>query len=356
MGGDGIPRVTKLGTGNYLQWALELEAIMQFKGCWAAVVPDGSSGNVVPVPRSDASLPPPPRGGDVKAEPGTQEALPTGALPGTDHDKEHQARALMVMNVEPQHQATLRLHPTARGAWEAFKTQFASDGPARLLHLRRQLNTLQMGPTEPAVVYFNRARTIVWELGELGVEIDDGHLLSALLAGLPTKHEQTRHILSLQRGLTVDQALQDLQAMEAYDVLHNRNAVKDGSALIAASGGGRRTTRSEQEEIDRQQRNCYLCHKPGHIRRRCPQRGTGGGRGGDGHLGAANAATTAHESDGDGAVPDGAAMTSIGGLAMLALAVAMGPGGGGCSLWGPRRVATGQWRVTPHDGPLLPSL
>lgn len=78
--------------------------------------------------------------------------------------------------------ATFRLNPTARGAWEALEREFRSRGPARMVNLRRQLATLKLLRHESVVRYFNRARTLAWELQALGAPVDDQQLVTTILA------------------------------------------------------------------------------------------------------------------------------------------------------------------------------
>lgn len=273
MASDGLTRVVKLGVDNYMQWSLQIEHLMKSKGCWTSVEPiDERRPPPAGAPLALAST-----DGVGVAAAAAAAANATTANDAANPDKEGLAMALMVMNVDARHYATFRAHPTARGAWAALAARFRSRGPARELNLRRQLNTIRMGRGEDVVSYFNRAQTISWELGVLGVAIDDKHILSALLAGLSSKHDDARRFLSLQRGLTLDDALDDLLAAEARNELDgdHKDRTVDGDALAADTRPQRDPAKDEQHHKDRRARACFHCHKPGHQKRNCPERNKG---------------------------------------------------------------------------------
>lgn len=254
----------KLGVDNYMQWSLQIEHLMKSKGCWESVEPANER-------RPPAAGTPAAPGAIDNASTAASAAAATSA---TRAEKEGLAMALMVMNVDARHYATFRTHPTARGAWRALAARFRSREPARELNLRRQLNTIRVGAGEDITSYFNRAQTITWELGVLGVAFDGKHVLSALLAGLSSKHDDARRFLSLQRGLTLDDALDDLLAAEARDELDNGHKDKraDGAALAATDKQHRDSAKEEQHHKDRRARACFYCHKPGHQKRNCSER------------------------------------------------------------------------------------
>lgn len=273
MQGDGIPRIYKLDVDNYLQWSIEIEHVLRLKGCWDAVAPVAGV-----------------RIAGIQAGGMVEDAL--GA------DREQRAMSTMALTVKPHHLATFRLHPTARGVWEALERDFRSRGPARMLNLRRELANLRMPRDESILRYFNRGKTLAWEISSLGDPTDDAHLVTSLLMGLPKKYEVTATVLSAQPELTVQRAQEQLQAAEARLALdartHDGQRAKDkGNALAAAEGGrkGRRGDRGQQYR--RRDVRCYGCNEMGHIRRNCPEEGEKEEDGGEGAAGLAMMASGA---------------------------------------------------------------
>lgn len=161
MSGEGIPRITKLDTDNYLQWSIEIEHYLRLKGCWGAVCP-----------AADETLA---RAGTLEGAetPETPSELAAEATRQEDH-----AMSYLMLSVKAHHMATFRRHRTAREAWRALEHEFRCRGPARAMMLRRELINLRMGRTENVIQFFNRGKTIIWELKALDASVDDDELVS----------------------------------------------------------------------------------------------------------------------------------------------------------------------------------
>eukprot|EP00170_Pyropia_yezoensis_P005414 contig_22006_g5428 len=278
MQGDGIPRISKLDVDNYLHWSIEIEHVLRLKGCWDAVAPVAGVGIE-----------------GVQAGDMVEDALSA--------DREQRALSTMALTVKPHHLATFRLHSTARGVWEALERDFRSRGPAQMLNLRRELANLRMAKDESILRYFNRGKTLAWEIFSLGDPADDAHLVTSLLIGLPKKYELTATVLSAQPELTVQRAQEQLQAAEARLVLdaraHDGPRAKDKGNALAAADGGRKGRRGDRgQPYKRRDARCYGCNKMGHIRRNCPEEGKKDDDGGEGAAGLAMMASGAKPPNG----------------------------------------------------------
>jgi len=188
---------------------------------------------------------------------------------------------------------TFRRHPTAQGAWAALSQALRSRGTARALNLRRELTGMKMQRGETIMRYFNRGKELVWELVELVDAITDAQLVTALLAGLLPKYELMATVLTMQPGLTVETAQEQLQAAESRLGL-DQMAGKIGevaNALAATHVGAR------PERRGRELRRCYKCDQIGHLKRDCPSILQGEPR--DDETGSAGLAMLAHEVDTD---------------------------------------------------------
>lgn len=282
MQGEVAPRITKLDTDNYLQWSIEIEHTLRLKGCWEAVAPPDLAD-----PLAQMALA---AGGEGDASVGAQ----TGEQPSSEEltRMERQAMSLLVLSVKPHHMATIRRNPTAHMAWEALGRGFRSRGPARMINLRRELSTMRMGRSETVLRYFNRGKTIAWELQELGAEVDDNQLMTALLVGVHAKYELTATVLASQAHLTLDEAQESLQAAEVrpgMDRKTDRSDKRDvtGSALVIGDKDSRAPRYKHRKDP-----RCYQCNKKGHYKRDCPSaREKSDSDGGSGAAGLAMMAT-----------------------------------------------------------------
>lgn len=175
------------------------------------------------------------------------------------------ARSLIMLNVKQHHHAALHACRTARDRWGTLAAEFRSQGPAREMNLRMELDQTRMKANESVVHYFNRSKVIDWELGVLGVKVADRQHLTTLLHGLAPKFRLRGTIIASQRGMTVGMALEELRAAES-EIRLEMGGRRDssGAALAAAEESGRRGA---------QERLCYKCDKPGHIKSNCPDSG-----------------------------------------------------------------------------------
>ena len=215
---------------------------MRYERCWSAVKPlDGTT--------SSSSV----TGGGA----GIAVVVDEAAM-----DKEDMARSLIMLNVKQHHHASLHACKTARERWETLAAEFRSHGPAREMNLRMELDQTRMKANENIVQYFNRSKLIVWELGVLGVEVANRQHLTALLHGSAIKFKLRGTIIASQRGMTVALALEELREAESEMRLEARTRKEVPAAALAANNdGGRGVT---------QERLCFKCKKPGHIKRNCP--------------------------------------------------------------------------------------
>lgn len=331
MAGDGVPRIDKLDVDNYLQWSFQIEHILRIRDCWSAVAQMiGTAVNAGGGAISATSAAPgggaaadgaaavgvtATAGGAGAAETGTGDGAAAAATvqAAATGRAEELAKSIMALNVRAHHRATFRLHPTARGVWEALAAEFRSTGAARMTNLRREMATLEMCRNEPIVRYFNRGRTIAWELQELGAFVDDEQLLTCLLAGLLPKFQLTKEVFLGRPGVTALMAQESLQATETRLQRASGRGEEEGTALkashdVKAVRDPKAGRDPKKDDKRRKGIKCYNCNERGHISRECPEKKKGNGSGQDG---AADLAMMAVEVPvGDVNVPEHATLTA----------------------------------------------
>jgi len=252
MKGDGLPCITKWDVENYMQWSTEMELILRIKGCLAAVYQVGRPANEPVEPTlAGTGVGAAGRGSDGTGSAGSAaDANAVGAAAAAATASlaaavrmEELARSTLALSFKPHFLATFLRHPMARGAWKALANEFRSRGPARVMNLRRELHGINMGLGDSVVWYFNRGKSLPWELGALGVPIDDKQLVASLLLGLGGTFTMTVTILTTQPGVTMELAQETMLAAEARMSLdksaHWREDV--GSALALADDGRSKT-------------------------------------------------------------------------------------------------------------------
>jgi len=253
---ESSPRTTsKLDVANNLSWSHEVEYALRYRALWGFVVPEGSEeaeetlettphkmrqGSASSEENAAAS-----GSGDVKAEDAraaarAQEELAsdqTVTMTVAAHRaRAEKARVVIMVSVKPHHGTNFRRYTNARNLWAALAAEYKPKGPAQAMTLRGQLKMIAMEDEESPVLYFNRGRELVGQLGEMGIDIDGHHLLSALLAGLSKRFELKSAEMQNNRNLTVREALEDLQAADNRFALERAKSTRNGAKTAATDG------------------------------------------------------------------------------------------------------------------------
>ena len=167
--------------------------------------------------------------------------------------------------------------PSKRG--RELERVYQAKSNARKLQLRKQLAHLKMSPGEPLTKYVSRAKEIQDQLRAAGHEVADAEVAWNVLTGLPAAYETVVTVLetTTQDDLSLEDILPHLLQVEQRQQPSGR---PDEAALFAkpgsgfggnggsgGNGGGRPDNRPRKE-----QRTCFYCNKPGHIKSECNQK------------------------------------------------------------------------------------
>jgi len=296
--GKDLPRASaKLDVENYMAWSHEMEYLLRFQGLWGLVVPvdhpeaecqipsagtDGirlrsglqlgasvGTGTLGGTSRGDAVVKSETTTDDTATTP-EEEALLLVRAADEQRTRAERARVILMLNVRAHHSAKLRRQMTARDLWASLREEFHPRKRSREVTLRRQLNSLAMGSNDTPTRYFNRAWDLVSLLQDIGIVVDDGWLLGALLSGLSDKYERTVESMEEREDITVRKALAMLHAADARAerrALRKKTEKVGGAALVADGEDEARSRRERYRET-----RCHKCRKTGHIQRFCPTR------------------------------------------------------------------------------------
>ena len=296
--GKDLPRASsKLDVDICMSWSHEMEYFLGFQGLWGLVVPLdhpeaegqitslettgmqlrsglqlGASGPMGPrggTSRDDAAIKIEKTAGDA-ATGQVDEALLLGRTVSAQQTRAERARVVIILNVRAHHSAKLRRQLTARDLWASLQEEFHPRKRSREITLSRQLNSLGMGSNESPSRYFNRDWDLVSLLQDIGIVVEDGWLLGALLSGLSNKYERTMESMGERDDITVRMALAMLRAADARAerrVLRKKAYKAGGAALMADGEEDRRARRAAHREM-----RCHKGRKVGHVQRFCPTR------------------------------------------------------------------------------------
>jgi hypothetical protein len=244
------------------------------------------------------------------------ESAINAALP-VEQRAEHSAKALAAMSncVEQHHVAYIAGAATALEAWQTLQGIFRASTSAHKSQLKAQLNSLRMESGEGMDVFVGRAKALQVQLAGVGAAVDEADLVDAVIKGLPSSYQVVSDVMLYgNRGeedaLTVDELLANLLAHEArlkgrpgggtrekalyggpsggagggksggnrYQQGAGGNGGRHGAGGYKAGNGGDRSGgfgganrqggHGGKPGRD-QEKKCYYCNKPGHLKRDC---------------------------------------------------------------------------------------
>lgn len=232
-GSSNVMMLTKLGADNYGTWSTLVQSYLTIKGCWGAV--------------SDSS----------------------------DKAKSAEALAYIRLLVSEFYLPTLEACKTAQEAWDLLESTFKSKSLAKRLQLKRELNSLQLVPSESLTKYVARAKTIRGQLVAAGYSVSDDEVVLCVLAGLPAPYDAAVTMLEgSDKALSVDEVLAKLLPVEQR-VAQADERSNEAKALFAGGRGGRGGGGAAAGKGSCQQEGskkvCWHCGESGHIKARCPK-------------------------------------------------------------------------------------
>lgn len=227
-------QITKLGHTNYPAWKTKMRALFILEDLWEVV---------------------------EVAKPSTRDFV----------KRNGQALALIILNVEDYHLASLANLEIAAEAWSLLGKQFWTKSDARLAELRYALNHLQLGPKESVSEYVGRARTLHAELVSMGGSMSDAEVGIALVEGLPSAYNlEKATMLTFIDTMSIDWVMQRLLTLERR--MEQRGERSSGTIVYSAVAGPVKF-KGSKEAAGRGNSNkgCWLCGSEEHLKADCPK-------------------------------------------------------------------------------------
>jgi len=225
--------VEPLDVDNYATWSVRIKMLLVQKGVWGAVVPTEAAA----VSKAD----------DMKA------------------------LSLIGLHVKDHHLQSIDACQSAQQAWELLANTYKGKSQARQLQLRRELNSIKMGPGEALTVYFARGQALAADLVSAGHTIGSTEIAYALLAGLPAAFDMAVTVLEtsgqhmdvqslLPRLLPIEQRLRSQQSIDSAAFTARQSRVQYGNNNSGSS---------QKPSGKHYQRTCFRCGQPGRLAAQC---------------------------------------------------------------------------------------
>lgn len=211
--------IAKLSDDNYASWSTRMRFLLISKGFWSAVEQTG-----------DAN--------DAKA------------------------LALIGLSVEDQYLPTVNKCTVAKEAWDALESIYKSRSNARVLILKRQLNSITLQDHEPITKYISRAQALRDQLAAIGHPVDDSDVVLAVLSGLPKQYN------TLVTVIENTEPMPDLNAIMSKLLLVEQRS-PTGATPTSDTALYTNVQRPGYTGPPREQRTCHYCKKKGHLIKDC---------------------------------------------------------------------------------------
>jgi transposase InsO family protein len=232
MAGDSVT-IEHLDVNNYGTWSYRMKMLLMNKGLWA-MVEDAAGEKTLKL-----------------------KALSLIAL----HVKDHHLPTLMSAGEDP------------KLAWTMLENIHKAKSIARQLQLRRDINALRKGSSEPLTKYVARARTIWTDLTTSGVDIKESEVALSVLAGLPKSYDIASEVIQMTtKEPKLDDILTHLLPVEQRIV---RTHDEDVTALASRAYNGSRpegNPRKHRDDTNKKKGPCHYCGKLGHHKAECRKR------------------------------------------------------------------------------------
>lgn len=254
----GFPKLK--GRENYENWKFSAKAFLEVEGIWDIVV-----------------------GVETEQDVGKRAIL------------NRNARARIVLMVEPVNFSHIQDETSAQGVWEKLEKAFADTGLMRRVGLLRVLITTKLEQCDSMEDFVNRIISTANKLSGAGMKLNDEWIGTLLLAGLSTRFEPM--IMAIQSsGVKISSDHVKTQLLNDTSAANNGNGHGETSMYTNTRRAHTQHTKhdSQHHQNHKQQRNkvkCYNCGKDGNFSRDCraPRggsaskfRGGGGSSGGHG--------------------------------------------------------------------------
>lgn len=237
-------RACRLGTGNYSEWAVRMEALLVRKDLWSVVDPEERKREVT-------------EGKESGKKRGTSDTA-AAVIDEDTKKKMAYARALMIEHMETSQLAYTR-NRDPREIWLKLKSVHRARGLATEIALKRKFLTSSKDPELPMQEWISYIMGLHWELEELGVTLGDKDVILALTTGLGAEYENL--VISLDSAAT-----SDLTVDFVIQRLLNEAARRGNQASTFGESAQTETALAVQD------RSCWICGKKGHRKANCPKK------------------------------------------------------------------------------------
>jgi transposase InsO family protein len=232
--------ITKLNNSNYQVWKFKVKMLLIRDGIWSVVNGD-------------------------RPEP----------IPESWNRKDEKAQCTISLTVEDNQLIHIYNCNSARDMWMELQKVHERANLSSKMYLRKKLYKMKLQHDQNMQEYISETLQLVEQLRGVGEEVTDPQVATLLLCGLPDDYETLITALEArdEDELTLEYVKNKL--VDAYKRKKNCEAdsaeTKTESALYSGNSKPNyaRNSRYDSQYKDRETRSCFVCKKPGHLKKDC---------------------------------------------------------------------------------------
>lgn len=166
---------------------------------------------------------------------------------------------------------------TAPSLWLRLESKYMTKSLTKRLYLKQRLYTLKMGEGTSLSQHLDNFNSIIMDLNNIDIKIDDEDQALIVLCSLPPSYENfVESMLYGHEEITLDEVKTTLGSNQLRKQLSGKAIESSqGEGLVTRGRSIFRGGNSDQKAFRSQSRKrvqCYYCKKFGHIRRDCPKK------------------------------------------------------------------------------------
>uniref|UniRef100_H3H7F9 CCHC-type domain-containing protein n=1 Tax=Phytophthora ramorum TaxID=164328 RepID=H3H7F9_PHYRM len=234
-----------LGSGNYFHWEYNMRMTLARKGLLAHVQ-------------------------KVKAESEITEAWLVN---------DAKALGIIAQGVELQHQTKIRSATRAIQAWGTLREFYNRTTLHNRVTMTRRLHDFKMDDGTSMAKHLDDFDELVVGLQTMGEPVDEARQLVVLLSSLPAEYEMITSIIENAKDITLievkEKLLKEHERLEKKDLATERAFKVNAGRFKGGKGDGRKWNVCKRNTGEFRGK-CFKCNQPGHMKRDCPVRNTGG--------------------------------------------------------------------------------